>query len=131
MNILRRKDYGNALRLLNIGLREVEAIRPGQIETSRIKSWKYRILVDRAWANFGIAAYASAEDDLEDAIGVYKLRASAYCLLSMVQEKRNEIDVWADSKAQCVGLAPQDAEIEPEWLSAAKEPMIGKKIGSR
>lgn len=131
LNILRRKDYGNALRLFEVGLRQLSALKAGPLPPGIDPAhWKYRLLVDQAWARFGIGAYKNAEEDLDEAAGIEPLSASGFCLMAQVQSKRGEFKSEKNSKEDCVRLAaidPHRVEIEPEWLTLAKEPTFEPK----
>lgn len=88
--------YVNALRLFDIGLGQIgttrEAEVPREIGPERWRHWHYRLLVDQAWARFGIHAYAGSEQDLKDAVALETTTPAAYCLLLQVQVRRGELD---------------------------------------
>jgi hypothetical protein len=74
--------YVNALRLFDIGLGQIgttrEAEVPREIGPERWRHWHYRLLVDQAWARFGIGAYAGSEQDLKDAVALETTTPAAY-----------------------------------------------------
>jgi tetratricopeptide (TPR) repeat protein len=134
LSILRRKDYGNALRLFDIGLSQFALLPHSPPSGIDLNHWQYRLLVDQAWAYFGLGAYSDAEADLKQAARVEPLSASGVCLIAQVQSRRSEFKDEKDSKEDCMRLAAIDqhrSEIEPEWLSLAKEPATDQKTSAK
>ena len=130
LQILRRKDYANALRLFEAGLHAADNLRRAPPPDIDLDHSRYRLLVARAWARFGLSAYVFASMYFKEATALEAVGASAYCLLAQVQEKQNALEATREAKKTCIELASIDVhkdEIEPDWLSLAKEPIANVK----
>jgi DNA-binding winged helix-turn-helix (wHTH) protein/Tfp pilus assembly protein PilF len=114
--ILRRKDPGEALRLIDRGLRS----------NPQEASVRYSLLKNAGWANFELRNYARAEQDLRRAMQLQADRGAAHCLLAKLLHGEGRD---ADAKSEwesCLGYSSQP-EVEPEWRNEALEHLSKKE----
>jgi DNA-binding winged helix-turn-helix (wHTH) protein/Flp pilus assembly protein TadD len=108
--ILRRRDYGAALRLLDRAL----SLQPKET------SVQYSLSKNYGWANFELHNFGQAEQNLRFAVDLYPDRGAAHCLLAKVldaQEKANSaLSEWESCAAYSI-----NQEVEPEWRNEAQE----------
>lgn len=140
-----KKDYANALRLLNTGLAKLEAQKDAHVFQNEddYKRIKVSLLKHRAWAYLGLESFTQAHDDLLVAAAL-RQNAASHCLLGQVLEKeqglleeeqksrgqrpklKEEIQQLKGQIRQaykdCVALsANQQERIEPDWMAHAQE----------
>ena len=115
--ILRRgkdKDYEDALLMID------EAFESSPID-ARLQ---YSLYKNRGWANYELRNYQQAETDLRMALTLREDGAAAHCLLGYVLEaekKPSATEQWED----CVRYEPGEKDIEAQWLSYAREKVMG------
>jgi len=113
--ILRRKDFGTALGLLDRALNQ----NPPE------PSVQYSLHKNYGWANFELNQLSQAEKNMRSAIALAPDRGSAHCLLAKVldaQEKRKEAETEWES---CVAYSGQP-DVEPDWRNEAQERLKGE-----
>lgn len=108
--ILRRKDYGAALKLLDRGLTS------GPKETSV----KYSFRKNYGWANLELGNYLRAEQDLRLAVDLEPNRGAAHCLLAKLLDAQGKTAEAHSEWETCLGFSAQP-EVEPEWRNEAAE----------
>jgi tetratricopeptide (TPR) repeat protein len=140
--IASKKDYANALRLLNTGLDKLEAQKAEFPNEDHYKRIRVSLLKHRAWAYFRLKYFTQARDDLLEAAEL-RPNAASHCLLGQVlEEEQKLLDGEQKSKMaqqsktaqprfggeilqaynKCVALsAGQQEKIEPDWMAHAQE----------
>jgi len=108
--ILRRKDYGAALRLLDRAL----SMEPQEA------SVKYTIHKNYGWANLELGQLFQAEENLKLAAGLQPERGSAHCLLAKTLTAEGKLTDTAPEWELCLAYSGQ-GEVEPEWRNEAQE----------
>jgi len=116
--ILRRKDPGSALKLLDRGLSN----DPQEV------SVKYSFHKNYGWANLELRNYSRAEQDLRLAIQLDSERGAAHCLLAKVLEGEGKVVEAHSEWERCLAYSIQE-EVEPEWRNEAQERISKEKIG--
>jgi len=108
--ILRRKDYGGALRLLEraVGLKPKEP------------AVQYSLYRNYGWATFELHDLGQAQQSLKSAIALAPERGSAHCLLAKVlMAEGRDRDASPEWESCLAGGNP--SEVEPEWRNEAQE----------
>jgi len=108
--ILRRKDYGGALRLLEraMGLKPKEP------------AVQYSLYRNYGWATFELHDLGQAQQSLKSAITLAPERGSAHCLLAKVLTSEGK-DRDANPEWELCLAAVDQSEVEPEWRNEAQE----------
>lgn len=108
--ILRRKDYGGALRLLEraMGLKPKEP------------AVQYSLYRNYGWATFELHDLGQAQQSLKSAITLAPERGSAHCLLAKVLMSEGK-DRDANPEWESCLAAVDQSEVEPEWRNEAQE----------
>jgi len=119
LNILRRKDYGAALRLLDRAL----SMDPQEA------SVKYTIYKNYGWANLELGQLFQAEENLKLAAGLQPERGSAHCLLAKTLTAEGKLTDTASEWELCLAYSGQ-GEVEPEWRNEAQENIAKKSADS-
>jgi tetratricopeptide (TPR) repeat protein len=138
--IARKKEYADALRLLDAGLGKLEAQKQANQyqNEDNYKRIKVSLLKNHAWAYFGLKYYTQAEDDLGAAIDLRPQAAAPYCLLGQVldemakpengtpkrsaEEVKKVNDKVKIAYQKCVAFSHNQADkIEPDWMALAQE----------
>lgn len=111
--ILRLRDYGAALRLLDRAL----SLNP------REPSVQYSLHKNYGWANFELHNFGQAEKDLTLAGSLDPNRGATHCLLAKVLDAqgRQSADEWES----CAAFSTNQ-EVEPEWQIEARERLRGE-----
>jgi DNA-binding winged helix-turn-helix (wHTH) protein/Tfp pilus assembly protein PilF len=108
--ILRRRDYGSALRLLD------HALSLGPKEPSV----RYSLYKNYGWANLELHNLGQAEQNLRSAVGLDGGRGGAHCLLAKVLDAQGKADSALGEWESCVAYS-ESQEVEPEWRNEAQE----------
>jgi len=108
--ILRRRDYGAALRLLDRAMN----LKPQE------PSVQYSLRKNYGWANFELRQLGQAEQNLRFAVAVNSERGAAHCLLAKVLDAQERADVALAEWEACAAYSSQE-EVEPEWRNEAQE----------
>lgn len=108
--ILRQKDYGAAMRLLDRAMR----LQPKE------PSVQYTLYKNYGWANLGMGQLGQAEENLRTAIGLGPQRGSAHCLLAKVLDGKGKRGDAFPEWESCLAYSYQ-SEVESEWRNEAKE----------
>jgi DNA-binding winged helix-turn-helix (wHTH) protein/Tfp pilus assembly protein PilF len=108
--ILRRRDYGAALRLLDRAMN----LKPQE------PSVQYSLHKNYGWANFELRQLGQAEQNLKFAVAVNSDRGAAHCLLAKVLDVREKAAVALAEWEACAAYSSQE-EVEPEWRNEAQE----------
>ena len=108
--ILRRRDYGAALRLLDRALN----LKPQE------PSVLYSLYKNYGWANFELHHLGQAEQNLRLAVALNSERGAAHCLLAKVLDAQERAAVALAEWEACVAYSSQE-EVEPEWRNEAQE----------
>jgi serine/threonine protein kinase len=108
--ILRRREYGTAMRLLDRALE----LKPEQ------QSVQYSLHKNYGWADFELGNLSQAEKELKIAIGLNQERGSAHCLLAKVLEAQGRTSIAAPEWEICLANS-MDPDVEPEWRVEAQE----------
>jgi tetratricopeptide (TPR) repeat protein len=108
--ILRRRDYGAALRLLDRAIN----LKPQE------PSVQYSLHKNYGWANFELHHLEQAERDLRLAIGMNSERGAAHCVLAKVLDAQERAAVALTEWESCAAYSGQE-EMEPEWRNEAQE----------
>ena len=116
--LLRRKDPGSALKLLDRGLSQ------GPQETSV----KYSFHKNYGWANLELRNHSRAEQELRLAIQLDPGRGAAHCLLAKVVEGEGKAAEAHSEWERCLAYSIQE-EVEPEWRNEALERISKEKTG--
>jgi Tfp pilus assembly protein PilF len=103
-------DYESALNIL-IRAREL---------SPQDENVQYSLYKNLGWANYALANYLQAEQDLNRAISLQTDKAAAHCLLAYVLKAQGKAGA-ADECFDCVSLAPGETGIEASWVSDAQE----------
>jgi tetratricopeptide (TPR) repeat protein len=103
-------DYESALNLLN----QARDLSPQD------ENVQYSLYKNLGWANYLLANYLRAEQDLGRAISLRKDKAAAHCLLAYVLKEQGKAGV-ADECFDCVSLEPGEKDVEDKWVSDAQE----------
>lgn len=114
--ILRRKDYGAALLLLDRAL----SLEP------REPSVQYSLHKNYGWANFELHNLGQAEQNLRMAVGLSNDRGAAHCLLAEVLEAQGKASLALGEWEACVAYSVSP-EVEPEWRNKAQERLSKKQ----
>lgn len=116
--ILRRRDYGAALRLIDRAL----SYNPQE------SSVKYTLYKNYGWANYELHNFGQAEKNLRLAISISPDRGGAHCLLAKVLDAQENgsgaLIEWESCTAYASGL-----EVEPEWRNEAQERLSKMRAG--
>lgn len=113
--ILRRRDYGAALRLLDRAMN----LKPQE------PSVQYSLHKNYGWANFELRQFRQAEKNLRFAVAVNPDRGAAHCLLAKVLDAQERASVALAEWESCAAYSNQE-EVEPEWRNEAQE-HLGKE----
>ncbi len=108
--ILRRRDYGAALRLLDRAM----SLKPEE------PSVQYSLHKNYGWANFELHQLGQAEQNLKFAVAVNSERGAAHCLLAKVLDTQEKAAVALAEWEACAAYSSQE-EVEPEWRNEAQE----------
>lgn len=108
--IMRQRDYGAAMRLLDRAL----SMQPQE------PAVQYSLHKNYGWANFELGHLGQAEQNLRQADGLDPRRGSAHCLLAKVLEKQGRATDALPEWESCLAYSNQ-AEVEPEWRNEAQE----------
>ena len=108
--ILRRRDYGAALRLLDRAMN----LKPQE------PSVQYSLHKNYGWANFELHQFGQAEQNLRFAVGLNSDRGAAHCLLAKVLDAQEKATVALAEWESCAAYSDQE-EVEPEWRNEAQE----------
>lgn len=114
--ILRRRDYGAALKLLDRAMN----LKP------REPSVRYSLHKNYGWADLELRNYLTAERHLRLAIQLEPDRGAARCLLAKVLEAEGRIDDANPEWESCLSYSGQP-EVEPEWRNEALEHLSKKE----
>lgn len=118
LHILRRKDPGSALKLLDRGLSN----NPQEV------SVKYSFHKNYGWANLELQNYLRAEQELSLAIRLDTGRGAAHCLLAKVLEAEGKAAETHSEWKSCLAYSIQE-EVEPEWRNEALEKISKENTG--
>jgi tetratricopeptide (TPR) repeat protein len=113
--ILRRRDYGAALRLLDRAMN----LKPQE------PSVQYSLHKNYGWANFELHQLGQAEQNLRFAVAVNSERGAAHCLLAKVLDTEEKAAVALAEWEGCAAYSSQE-EVEPEWRNEAQEHLSKK-----
>jgi len=108
--ILRQKDYGAALRLLDRAF----SLHPQE------PSVQYTLYKNYGWANFGLGHMGQAEQNLRSAVRLDPHRGSAHCLLAKVLVEQARATDAIPEWRSCLAYS-NEPEVEPEWRDDARE----------
>jgi serine/threonine protein kinase/Flp pilus assembly protein TadD len=108
--ILRRREYGTALRLLDRALE----LKPKEL------SVQYSLHKNYGWADFELGNLSQAEQQLRIAINLNQENGSAHCLLAKVLEAQARTSIAAQEWETCLANS-MDPDVEPEWRVEAQE----------
>jgi len=108
--ILRRKDYGAALSLLDRAL----ILKPQE------PSIQYSLDKNYGWANFELHNLGQAEQNLRFALGLVQDRGGAHCLLGKVLDAEGRADNAVGEWESCAAYSTS-SDVEPEWRNQAQE----------
>jgi serine/threonine protein kinase len=108
--ILRKHDYGAAMRLLDRAL----SLKPQE------PSVQYSLHKNYGWANFELRQLGQAEHNLRFAVAVNSERGAAHCLLAKVLDAQEKAAVALAEWEACAAYSSQE-EVEPEWRNEAQE----------
>lgn len=108
--ILRRKDYGAALSLLDHAL----TLKP------REPAIQYSLYKNYGWANLELGQLGQAEQNLHLAEGLDPRRGSAHCLVAKVLDRLGRQNEALPQWESCLAFSNQ-VDVEPEWRNEAKE----------
>lgn len=112
--LLRGKD-DDYERALNILTRAIDLAPQNE-------NVQYSLNKNLGWAHYGLKSYPMAEMYLRRAIslGDQQGGAAAHCLLAYVLKEQGKAGV-ADECFDCVSLAPGEKDLEPKWVSDARD----------
>lgn len=116
--ILRKHDYGAAMRLLDRAL----SLKPQEL------SVRYSLYKNYAWANFELHQLGQAEQNLRFAVALDANRGAAHCLLAKVLDAQGRTTVAVSEWELCAAYSSQE-EVEPEWRNEAVERLSKKGQG--
>jgi DNA-binding winged helix-turn-helix (wHTH) protein/Flp pilus assembly protein TadD len=114
--ILRRKDPGAAIRLIDRGLSS----------DPQEKSVRYTLHKNYGWANLELRNDLRAEQDLRLAIELEPGRGAAHCLLAQVFDAGGKTTEAYTEWGTCLAFSGQ-SEVEPEWRNEALERLAKKE----
>jgi DNA-binding winged helix-turn-helix (wHTH) protein/Flp pilus assembly protein TadD len=114
--ILRRRDYGAALRLLDRGMN----LKPQE------PSVQYSLHKNYGWADFELRQWGQAEHNLRLAVTLNSELGAAHCLLAKVLDAQERAAVALAEWELCAAYSSQE-EVEPEWRNEALE-RLGKEV---
>lgn len=114
--ILRRKDYGAALRLLDRAMN----LKPQE------PSVQYSLHKNYGWATFELHQFGQAEQHLRFALALNSERGASHCLLAKVLDAQRRAAVALAEWESCAAYSNQE-EVEPEWRNEAQE-RVGKEV---
>jgi len=117
--ILRRGDYGAALRLLDRAMN----LKPQE------PSVRYSLHKNYGWADLELRNYLTAEQHLRLSVELEPDRGAARCLLAKVLEAEGRIADANPEWESCLSYSGQP-EVEPEWRNEALE-HLSKKESSK
>jgi DNA-binding winged helix-turn-helix (wHTH) protein/Flp pilus assembly protein TadD len=109
--ILRRRDYGAALRLLDRAL----SLGPNE------PSVQYSLHKNYGWANLELHNLGQAEQNLRFAVGLNEGRGAAHCLLAKVLDAQGKANDARSEWESCVAYSASQEEVETEWRNEAQE----------
>jgi DNA-binding winged helix-turn-helix (wHTH) protein len=116
--ILRKHDYGAAMRLLDRAL-SLKPLEP---------SVRYSLYKNYGWANLELHQLGQAEQNLKFAVALDANRGAAHCLLAKVLNLQSRgTEEWSEWDA-CVAYSGQ-GEVEAEWRNEAVERLSKKERG--
>ncbi len=113
--ILRRRDYGAALRLLDRAMN----LKPQE------PSVQYSLHKNYGWADFELRQWGQAEHNLRLAVALNSELGAAHCLLAKVLDAQERAAVALAEWESCAAYSSQE-EVEPEWRNEAQE-RLGKE----
>ena len=116
--ILRKHDYGAAMRLLDRAL----SLKPQE------RSVRYSLYKNYGWVNLELNELVQAEQNLKFAVGLDANRGAAHCLLAKVFDAHGRGTEAKSEWDACVAFSSQ-AEVEPEWRNEAVERLSKKEQG--
>jgi DNA-binding winged helix-turn-helix (wHTH) protein len=105
--ILRQKDYGAAMRLLDHAL----GFDPKE------RSVRYTIYKNYGWITLEVGQLGQAEQYLQHAIKIEPKRGSAHCLFAMLLVR---LDKHGQAYAEWEDCLRYPGDIEPEWVIMAR-----------
>jgi DNA-binding winged helix-turn-helix (wHTH) protein/Flp pilus assembly protein TadD len=108
--ILRRRDYGAALRLLDRAMN----LKPQE------PSVQYSLRKNYGWASFELRQLGQAERNLRLAVALNSERGAAHCLLAKALDAQQRTAVALPEWEACAAYSSQE-EVEPEWRNEAQE----------
>jgi len=108
--ILRRRDYGAALRLLERAMN----LKPQEPLV------QYSLRKNYGWANFELHQLGQAEQNLRFAVALNSERGAAHCLLAKVLDAQQRAAVALAEWESCAAYSSQE-EVEPEWRNEVQE----------
>jgi len=114
--ILRRRDYGAALRLLDRAMN----LKPQE------PSVQYSLHKNYGWADFELRQWGQAEHNLRLAVALNSELGAAHCLLAKVLDAQERAAVALAEWESCAAYSSQE-EVEPEWRNEAQE-RLGKEV---
>ncbi len=119
--MLHRKDYANALALLNTALDlDIALEEPAKTDV------RYALLKNRGWANLGLMYLTLAETDLRQALALRPSGAAAHCLLAQVLEAQGDRQAAVSQWEDCVRYEKSDVvPVEASWVALARERLSG------
>lgn len=114
--ILRKQDYGAAMRLLDRAL----SLKPKE------PSVRYSLYKNYGWANLELHELGQAEQNLRFAVALDANRGGAHCLLAEVLDAQEKAAVALAEWEACAAYSSQE-EVEPEWRNEAQEHLSKKE----
>lgn len=117
--ILRLKEYGTAMRLLDRAL----SFEPKETPV------RYTLYKNYGWANFQLGQLGQAEQNLHIAINLDPERGSAHCLLAKVLGGQSRVSDAVPEWESCLGYSNQP-EVEPDWRNSAQEALRARQAAS-
>jgi DNA-binding winged helix-turn-helix (wHTH) protein/Tfp pilus assembly protein PilF len=114
--ILRQRDFGAALRLLDRAMN----LKPQE------PSVQYSLRKNYGWANFELHEWGQAEQNLRLAAALNSEHGAAHCLLAKVLDAQGRATSALGEWEACAAYASQP-EVEPEWRNEAQE-RLGKEV---
>src|SRR5262245_5000351 len=109
--LLRRKDHGSALNILNAAL----VLRPKETQV------KYSLYKNRGWAHLGLGYYDLAVADLRESLNCRQDGAAAHCLLAQALEAQGQEATAGPEWEACLSYAAGETDVEASWLSLARK----------
>jgi len=108
--ILRRKDYGIALRLMERAL----SLKPQEA------SVQYSLFKNYGWANLELHNLVQAEKVLRSASSLNPEGGAAHCLLAKVLDEQGKAAAALGEWESCAAYST-NPDVEPEWRNEAQE----------